>query len=190
MISELFNQFLYRPLLNILIVLCIYLPGQYFGVAVILLTVTLKSFLLPFNKKMVQSQKNLTKIQPQIAKIKKDFKDDEIKQIEELKKLYEENNVNPLDSFIPLLIQFPILIALYQVFLRHFQSSDIYSFIPYSQGINYTFIGVDLTSPSLLLAIVAIVVYFIQLKTSMYKTKKSSKGMSGNFQKQMPYCFS
>ena len=193
MISEFFNQFLYRPLLNILIVLCLFLPGQDFGLAVIIVTVAFKSFLLPLNKKMEKNRKDLVKIQPEIKKIQKEFKGDEAQQLEKIKGLYKEYKINPLSSFVPLLIQFPILIALYQVFLNGLNQSDLYGFIPYSGSINYSFLGIDLTTSSLVLAILAGIIYFVQIKTSLSQTKnpndKKNNVMAG-FQKQMPYFFS
>jgi len=193
MISEFFNQFLYRPLLNILIVLCLFLPGQDFGLAVIIITVAFKAFLLPLNKKMERNRKDLIKIQPEIKKIQKEFKDDEIKQLEKIKVLYQKYKINPLNSFVPLLVQFPILIALYQVFLKGLNQSDLYDFIPYSGSINYSFLGIDLTTSNLVLAVLAVIVYFIQVKVSLNQTKKidnKKEGIAANFQKQMPYFFS
>ena len=193
MISEFFNQFLYRPLLNILVVLCLFLPGRDFGLAVIIITVAFRSFLLPLNKKMEKNRKDLIKIQPEIKKIKKEFKNDEAKQLEKMKGLYKEYSINPFNSFVPLLIQFPILIALYQVFLKGLNPSDLYGFIPYSGGINYSFLGIDLTTSSLILAVSAVIVYFVQLKISLSKTKKTNNkkdGLSANFQNQMPYFLS
>ena len=91
------------------------------------------------------------------------------------------------------MIQFPILIALYQVFLNGLNQSDLYEFIPYSGSINYSFLGIDLTTSSLVLAVLAGIIYFIQIKTSLNKTKdtsdKKNNAMAG-FQKQMPYFFS
>ncbi len=193
MISEFFNQFLYRPLLNILIVLCLFLPGQDFGLAVIIITVAFKAFLLPLNKKMEKNRKDLIKIQPEIKKIQKEFKDDEAKQIEKLRALYGEYKINPLNSFVPLLIQFPLLIALYQVFLKGLSRSDLYDFIPYPGSINYSFLGIDLTNSSLVLAVLAGIIYFVQLKISLNQTKKTKSkknDISAKFQKQMPYFFS
>jgi len=166
MISEFFNQFLYRPLLNILVVLCLFLPGKDFGLAVIVLTVFLKSLLLPLTAKTLKNQNDIKKIQPKLKKIQKKYKDDEVKQVEELKKLYDKYDINPFASLTPLLIQFPILIALYQVFLRDLSQENLYSFIPNIQEINYSFFGINLTNSSLVLATIAIVIYFFQLQFS------------------------
>jgi YidC/Oxa1 family membrane protein insertase len=187
MISEFFNQFLYRPLLNILVILCLFLPGKDFGLAIIVLTVFLKSLLLPLTTKTLKNQKNIKKIQPKLKKIQKKYKDDEVKQVEELKKLYDKYEINPFTSLTPLLVQFPILIALYQVFLRDFNQENLYSFIPNIQEINYSFFGINLTNSSLILAIVAIVIYFFQLQFSLKNNKKKSMGVPQQF---MPYFFS
>ena len=192
MISEFFNQFLYRPLLNILVVLCLFLPGKDFGLAIIIVTVAFKAFLAPLNNKMEKNRKDLVKIQPEIKKIQKEFKGDETQQLEKLKALYKEYKINPLNSFTPLLIQFPILIALYQVFMKGLNPADLYSFIPYSGSINYSFFGIDLTTSSLVLAIMTVAVYFVQLKSSLSQTKQTNnkKDITAGFQKQMPYFFS
>jgi YidC/Oxa1 family membrane protein insertase len=187
MISEFFNQFLYRPLLNILVILCLFLPGKDFGLAIIVLTVFLKSLLLPLTTKTLKNQKNIKKIQPKLKKIQKKYKDDEVKQVEELKKLYDKYEINPFTSLTPLLVQFPILIALYQVFLRDFNQENLYGFIPNIQEINYSFFGINLTNSSLILAIVAIVIYFFQLQFSLKNNKKKSMGVPQQF---MPYFFS
>jgi len=193
MISEFFNQFLYRPLLNVLVILCLVLPGQDFGLAVILVTIAFKAFLAPLNKKMKKNQEDLMKIQPEIKRIQKEYKDDNEQQLEKIKSLYKEYKVNPLSSFVPLLVQFPILIALYQVFLKGLNPADLYSFVPSSASINYSFFGIDLMTSSLGLALLAVVVYFVQIKISLKKTKqvdKKKNDISVGFQKQMPYFFS
>ena len=193
MISEFFNQFLYLPLLNVLVILCLFLPGQDFGLAVIIITIAFKVIMLPLNKKMEKNKNDLNKIQPEIKKIQKEFKDDDAKQLEKMKGLYKEYNINPLNSFVPLLVQFPILIALYQVFLNKFNPSDLYSFVPYSGNINYSFLGIDLMTPSLILAALTVIIYFVQMKKSFSQTKNTGDkkgGIPANLQKQMPYFFS
>jgi YidC/Oxa1 family membrane protein insertase len=165
----------------------LFLPGKDFGLAIIVLTVFLKSLLLPLTTKTLKNQKNIKKIQPKLKKIQKKYKDDEVKQVEELKKLYDKYEINPFTSLTPLLVQFPILIALYQVFLRDFNQENLYGFIPNIQEINYSFFGINLTNSSLILAIVAIVIYFFQLQFSLKNNKKKSMGVPQQF---MPYFFS
>ena len=111
-----FNEILYRPLFNILVLLYNIIPGDDLGIAIIVLTIGIKLVLYPLNQKAIKSQKALQELQPKIKEIQKKYKD-KTQQAEELLKLYKEAKINPFSGFLPLLIQIPILIALYKVFL-------------------------------------------------------------------------
>lgn len=104
--------------------------GSY-GVAIILLTVLVKTVLHPINKKnqgmMQRQQKKMAKIQPQMKKLKERFKNDTLQQQREMQKLFKENDINPAALFggcLLLFLQLPIWIGLIQTFsvaieLRH-----------------------------------------------------------------------
>lgn len=84
------------------------------GLAIILFTLLIRLALHPLNKKQITSMKSMQAIQPEIEKLKKKYKDDQ--QTFQLKtmELYKEKGINPAAGCLPLLIQMPILIALYQ----------------------------------------------------------------------------
>ena len=86
-----------------------------FGISIIIVTILIKIALLPLTLKQDKSMKEMKKLQPEIEKIKKDYAHD--KQMLNIKtmELYKEHKVNPLGGCLPLLIQFPILIALFGV---------------------------------------------------------------------------
>ena len=86
-----------------------------FGISIIIVTILIKIALLPLTLKQDKSMKEMKKLQPKIEKIKKDYAHD--KQMLNIKtmELYKEHKVNPLGGCLPLLIQFPILIALFGV---------------------------------------------------------------------------
>ncbi|MEA4848330.1 MAG: YidC/Oxa1 family membrane protein insertase [Clostridiaceae bacterium] len=86
-----------------------------YGVAIILLTVIIRVLMMPLSIKQYQSASEMSEIQPQIQEIQKKYKDDREKLNEEMMKLYQENKVNPAGGCLPLLIQMPILFALYYV---------------------------------------------------------------------------
>ena len=111
-----YNAILYKPLFNILVAFYEYLPGQDFGVAVIALTVFIKVVLYPLGTMSIRSQKNLSQLQPKIKEIQEKYKDDKEKQMKETMQLYKKEKVNPFSGCLPIIIQLPILIALYQVF--------------------------------------------------------------------------
>jgi len=152
-----FNEALYRPLFNALVLIYTYLPGADFGVAIVLLTVAIKLIVYPLNTKTIKSQKALTEIQPKIKEIQEKYKDDKEKQAQEMMLLYKEKKVNPLSGCLPVLIQFPIIIALYRVFwggLDPEKLSFLYSFVPNPGEISSMFLGfLNLGEPNIFLAL-------------------------------------
>jgi len=194
LLVEIFNKVLYQPLFNALVLLYNFLPGKDFGIAVIALTVLIRLALHPLMSKSLKSQKVLSELQPKIKEIQKKFKDDQQKQAEEMLKLYRAEKINPIGGFLPLLIQLPLLIALYQVFWKGLQPeamNGLYSFIPKFGEINPSFLGlINLSQASIFLAVLAGTVQFVQAKT-MNPKSKSKKGqgnqMADMMQKQMLY---
>lgn len=87
------------------------------GIAVVVLTVLVKIILYPFQTKSIKSQIELKQIQPEIDKIKEKFPNKE-DQARETFALYKERKINPFSGCLLVLVQIPIIIALYQVFIR------------------------------------------------------------------------
>jgi len=83
------------------------------GLSIILLTLGIKIILHPLTMKQTRSMKDMQKIQPLMKDIQAKYKDNPTKMNEEVMKLYREHNINPLSGCLPLLIQIPILIALF-----------------------------------------------------------------------------
>lgn len=88
-----------------------------FGVAIILLTVVVRAALFPIAQKGFASMAAMKAIQPRMKEIQTKFKDDKVKQQQEMQKLFQTEGVNPLAGCLPLLLQMPILYALYKVFV-------------------------------------------------------------------------
>ena len=86
-----------------------------FGWAIIIFTVLVRILLLPLMVKQQKSMVNMQKIQPELTKIQKKYANDKEKLNEETMKLYQQNNVNPMGGCLPLIIQMPILIAVYRI---------------------------------------------------------------------------
>jgi len=85
------------------------------GMAIILLTIAIRLVLLPLTWKQTKSMVEMQRVQPHLKALQEKYKDDKEKLQEETLKFYSENKVNPFGGCLPLLLQFPILIALYQV---------------------------------------------------------------------------
>ncbi|HAU07612.1 MAG: 60 kDa inner membrane insertion protein [Candidatus Yanofskybacteria bacterium GW2011_GWF1_44_227] len=177
--SMFFNEIIYRPLLNIAIVIYNALPGNDFGIAIVVMTVLVRLALMPLSLKALRSQQALNKINPKLNEIKEKFKDNKAAQSEAIMKLYKEEGVNPLAGCLPLLIQLPLLFALYKVFavgLTESSLSLLYSFISRPDAVSHLFLGiVDITQRSIPLTVLAGVLQFIQ----GWQQKNSVKGTPG-----------
>ncbi|MDI6591511.1 MAG: YidC/Oxa1 family membrane protein insertase [Patescibacteria group bacterium] len=190
-----FNLILYQPLFNALILLYEYLPGHDFGLAVIFLTVAMRMIFYPLMVQSIKSQKALSELQPKIQEIQKKYKDDREKQAKAMIEIYQKEKINPFSGCLPLFIQLPILIALYRVFWQGLQPEQLfllYSFVPHPGVINPTFFGfLNLSQPSLVLALLAGISQFFQTKmiSPKIKQKKGGSQFSEMFQKQMLYFF-
>jgi len=88
-----------------------------YGWSIIILTVIIKLLLYPLSLKSFKSMKELQKIQPLMKEIQAKYKDDKSRLNQELMKLYSEHKVNPMGGCLPMLLQIPILFALYRIFL-------------------------------------------------------------------------
>ena len=86
-----------------------------FGLAIILLTLAVRALLLPLSIKQTKSMREMQVIQPEVKKLQAKHKNDRQKLNEEMMKLYKEHGVNPFGGCLPLLMQMPLFIGLYQV---------------------------------------------------------------------------
>ncbi|PIP18112.1 MAG: hypothetical protein COX43_00530 [Parcubacteria group bacterium CG23_combo_of_CG06-09_8_20_14_all_35_9] len=170
---QFFNIVLYQPLFNILIFFYNVIPGNDIGIAILILTILIRIVLWPFSLQSIKSQKALQDLQPKIEEIKRKYKGQSEKLARATMQLYKENKVNPFSSCLPLLIQFPFLIAVYQVFRSGLYSSSLemlYPFISNPGHINSISLGlVDLAKPSIVLAVLAGLAQFVQAKMMITK---------------------
>ena len=86
-----------------------------YALSIVLFTILTKIILLPLTISQMRSMSAMKLLQPEIDKINKKYKNDRQKQSELLSKLYKDNNINPAAGCLPLLIQLPILTAMYSV---------------------------------------------------------------------------
>src|SRR4051812_31016631 len=98
-----------------------YVPTHSLGIAVILLTIVIMLVQFPLIAKQTRSMIQMQRVQPEIKKIQQKYKDDKTKQNEELLKFYQENKINPLAGCLPLIVVFPIGIAVFRTFSQGVQ---------------------------------------------------------------------
>ena len=173
-----FQAVFYQPLFNALVFLYTALPGNDVGVAIVVLTLIIRFVLYPLNKKSIQSQKALQELQPKMEEIKKLYANNKQEQGRAMMELYKSEKVNPFSSCLPLLIQFPFLIAVYYVFrdgLAGPESLDMgYEFMSRPEVISPITLGrFDLSKVSPTLAVLAGAAQYWQAK--MMVTKRPPK---------------
>lgn len=111
------NNLIFNPLLNALVLLTILLGG-YYGLAIMVFTILVRLITMPFTVKQLRSSRAMAVLQPQIKALQKKYAQDKEKLSQETMKLYGEAGVNPLGGCLPALIPWPIMIALYQSILQ------------------------------------------------------------------------
>lgn len=168
--QEFYNIFIYNPLLNILIFFYNTIAFKDLGLSIIFLTILVRLLLYPLSQKMIKTQTLIQKIQPEIKEIQKKYKKEPQKQIEETMNLYKKHKINPMTIYAFLIIQIPILIALYQIFSRDINKiilNKLYSFLYYPEFIKSTFLGlINLEKPSIILGVAAAFFQYLQTNLS------------------------
>lgn len=191
LIVTIFNESFSRPLFNFLVWAYNVVPGHDLGVAIILVTVFLRVLLYPLSHKALKSQKMLQEFQPKLKEIQKKHKDKQ-EQARATMEFYKQHKVNPFSGCMPMLIQLPILIALYRVFLTGLEPESLntlYSFIHNPGILNPVFAGiVNLAEPNHALAILAGLSQFLQSKVTFQGNAiPSGSDFSNIMSKQMTY---
>lgn len=120
-----FRTIFYNPVYNFFAALVLIFPGYSLGWAIITITLIIRLGLLIPQQKMLVSQRRMQVIQPKIKAIQEEFKGDQAKIGMKMMELYKREGVNPLGSCLPILIQIPILIVLYQVILNISNPSNL-----------------------------------------------------------------
>ncbi|MDO8659486.1 MAG: YidC/Oxa1 family membrane protein insertase [Candidatus Parcubacteria bacterium] len=195
--SFLYHEFLFRPLFNLLIFLYNIIPGGDFGLAIILLTLIVRFIFFPLSIKALVSQKELGKLQPKIKELQDKYKNDKQALGKATMELYKEHKVNPFGGCLPILVQLPVLIALYSALgsgLKPESFSALYSFIDNPGAIKQIAFGfIDLTHKSPYLAILAGVMQWFQSKQAAKLQgpvdKNSPPTAAFQMNKQMLYFF-
>ncbi len=163
----LYNEIIYRPILNVLVSLYNNIPGQDIGIAIIIITLALRFIMAPLMTKSLKGQRAMASLQPKLNEIREKFKDNKEGQAKAMMDLYKENNINPLASCLPLLIQLPVLIALYQVFSKALNANlnGLYNFVSNPGNLDPRFLNlIDLSQPNIAFAIIAGLAQFWQSK--------------------------
>ncbi len=116
-IGEIWNLIILQPAINVLIVLSHNLFGS-FGLAIIALTIVVNGLMLWLTLKQIRASKAMQELQPKLAELQKKHAKDKEKLAKEQMRLYKESGISPAGCLVPMLIQMPIWVALYQSIIR------------------------------------------------------------------------
>ncbi len=155
--------------------------------------------MLPLSLKASKAQLEMKKTEKDLALIKEKHKDNKEEQTKKTMEYYKEKGINPFASFFILLIQLPILIGLYRVFLKSglpdINTALLYSFVSPPPAVNMVFLHfITITDKSILLALIAGVTTYFQISLANPRGEAASgSGNSGDLAKamnlQMKYFF-
>lgn len=174
----LFREFLFRPLFNALVFLYNIIPGDELGVAIIVLTVIIRFIFVPLSIKAIVSQRKLTKLQPKIKELQEKHKGNTQALSQATMALYKEHNVNPFSGCLPMLVQLPVIIALYRVFISGFEPENLnllYSFVSNPGQLKEIAFGfLNLAENNHIMAVLAGAAQAIQARNSLMYQKKAA----------------
>ncbi|MDP2930736.1 MAG: YidC/Oxa1 family membrane protein insertase [bacterium] len=193
MIAQIFQVLFYQPFFNALVFIYNIIPGHDLGIAVIALTLLVRVLTFPLNSQAIKAQRAMARIQPKLKEIQVKYKDNSQEQMKATSALFKEEKITPFSGFVPILIQLPILIALYQIFWKGLWTMDgyFYSFVSKPEVLNPFFLGiVDLSKPSALFAILAGLGQLWQSLTATSAQSGAQGGKVANMMtKQMTFLF-
>jgi YidC/Oxa1 family membrane protein insertase len=159
LLQTLYTEIIYRPLLNALVGIYVFLPYADLGLAILILTIAVRVLLHPAIARAVHSQRAMIELQPRLRQIQERFKGEREAQAKATMALYREAGVHPLSGCLPVLVQLPVLIGLYRVFWTGIALTDpllLYSFLPPLHAFNPVAFGLfNLAEKSAVLALAA-----------------------------------
>ena len=199
-IGAIWQTAILNPLINVMIVLAHYLFGN-FGLAIIVMTFVFNLVLYPLTLKQLKATKAQQEIAPKLAELRKKFGKDSQRMAQEQMKLYRESGVSPAGCLLPMLIQTPIWIALYQSIIRVMAASPesfvnlsgylyswpvVYSALP----LNNHFLWLNLASSDMLLALLVGAAMWVQQKmTAPVVSDPQTQAQTQTMQLMMPIMF-
>lgn len=187
-----YTEFFWRPLFNGLIAIYNALPWHDLGLAIIVLTILIRLAVAPLFWKAQKSQRDLARIQPELKRIQREFKNDRDKQGKAMMELYAREGVNPFSGCLIMFVQLPVLFALLGVFsgaLKPENLSYLYAFVSAPDALNATAFGfLNLARRNLYLGVIAALTQYAQIKTAAVDVPPEDEHeFARAMRTQMPY---
>jgi YidC/Oxa1 family membrane protein insertase len=183
-----FHTIFYDPIYNLLVTVLTYTPLHDIGAAILIVTLIVKIILLPLNLSALRSQYIMKKIEGEMNALKEEHKASPQEASKKMMELYKREKVNPFASLLVIIIQIPIIFALYRVFAHGLQMdpASLYSFLHFPENLHTLAFGLfDVTQKNITIAVLAGVSSYLlaRRQTQMMVTKKI-EGKDESFQDQ------
>jgi YidC/Oxa1 family membrane protein insertase len=174
MFSQIWHSLFFDPIYNALVSIIDVVPHGDIGLAIVVLTILVKVCLLPLSISAARTQRIMRTIEPKLAKIKEQYKDNREALARETFALYKTSGARPFASILMMLIQIPVVIALYLsvysgggVALPKINTDLLYSFVPAPETVSMMFLGmIAMAGKSLPLAFLAGITQYVQAHLS------------------------
>jgi YidC/Oxa1 family membrane protein insertase len=193
--ANFFHLIITTPFYNGFILLMNLLPFFDAGMIIVIFTIIVKFLLLPLSIKASKSQLQMKSTEKDLAIIKEKYKDSREEQSRKTMEYYKEKGINPFAGFFILLVQLPILIGLYRVFIKSglpiINTALLYTFVSVPTSVNMVFLHfVNISEKSLLLAVLAGISTYFQISLASESQPSGGSGdMAKAMQMQMKYFF-
>jgi len=168
-VTQLWNQFIFQPMINALLWLYSNL-GHSFGLSIIVFTLAVRLVMLPFTRQQLRSAKASQEMQPKLAELQKKYKNDKDKLAQEQMALYREAGINPAGCVVPMLIQMPVWIGLYQSITTVVPDNPlqllnlarhVYLTFSHLLPLNSNFLGINLAHPFVPMAVLVVLTQWL-----------------------------
>ncbi len=189
------HTIIYVPLYNGLIFFVDKAPWHDVGIAVILITIVVRVVLYPLSKRAVESQLAMKKVAPEVEALKQKHKSDPVEQNKAILALYKERGIRPFAGIVLLLLQLPVLISLYYMFvhggLPEVRGELLYSFVSAPETVNMQFLGfVDMAAVhNLPLALLVALSQFVYSRLSMGAKAKHESAVEATLSSDLAKSF-
>jgi YidC/Oxa1 family membrane protein insertase len=187
-----FHTIFYEPIYNLIVLVLNYVPLHDVGAAIIVVTFIVKLFLLPLNLSALRTQYLMKKVEKELQEIKEKNKDNPQELAKATMDIYRREKVNPLSSIAVMIIQIPIIYALYRAFYKGLfnDPTSLYSFVHFPASLHTFAFGLfDVTQKNIVIALLAGLSSYLlarrQTKTMVVQKKEGEETLQDQFMKSM-----
>lgn len=187
-----FHTIFYEPIYNLLVLVLTYAPFHDIGTAIVVVTLIVKGILLPLNLSALRGQYAMKRVEGEIKEIREKHKEAPHDAGRKTMEVYKREKINPFASIFTILIQIPVIFALYWVFSKGFimDPESLYSFITFPEQLQTKAFGIfDVTDKNIVIALLAALSSYVlarrQTESMVVKKEVHEQTLQDQFMKSM-----